>query len=64
LFGYGPQKWRNGARADFVEAMSVPGATRSGLMRRSSQGPRLLKAAIASGSPEIRSAEMGLAGKA
>ena len=34
------------ARLDRVEMMSVPGATMSGLMRPSLQGPRLEKAAM------------------
>src|ERR1700722_10157440 len=58
-----PGKLAAGAVEDFAEMISVPGATTSGLMRRSSHGPRLLKAAIASGSPEINSPAMGLVGK-
>src|SRR6266545_927929 len=42
--------------------MSVPGATRSGLIRLSSQGPRLLNAATPWGSPEILSLAMGGSG--
>ena len=41
----------------------MPGATRSGLMRRSSHGPRLLKAASASGLPEMLSLAIGAVGK-
>src|SRR5258708_30562420 len=43
--------------------MSVPGATRSGLIRRSSVGPRLLQAARPCGSPETFFAAIGSAGK-
>src|SRR4029453_4067806 len=42
-----PQKFLGGAREELVETISVPGATTSGLIRRSSQGPRLLNAAMA-----------------
>ena len=47
---------------DFADRMSVPGATTSGLTRRSVQGPRLLKAAIASGDPKWFRWAMGSSG--
>ena len=42
--------------------MSVPGATRSGLVRWSSQGPRLLNAAMHSLLPDMNSLAIGGAG--
>src|SRR5947207_5115063 len=48
---------------DLHERISVPGATMSGLMRRSSKGPRLLKAARHSGSPDTFSDPIGGSGK-
>src|SRR5947199_7595358 len=62
-FGWSPQKLPIGASDERVEAMSVPGATRSGLIRRSLVGPRLLNAASDCGSPETFSREIGWAGK-
>ena len=51
------------AARDRVDRMPVPGATTSGLRRRSFVGPRLLKAAIPFGLLAIRSANSGLCGK-
>src|ERR1700710_1031756 len=61
--GCGPQKLSMGASDERVEAMSVPGATRSGLIRRSLVGPRLLNAASDCGSPETFSWAIGWGGK-
>src|SRR6266480_5625108 len=56
---YCPSNFPYGLRASalllWVETMTVPGATRSGLIRSSSVGPRLLKAASTSESPQIAS---------
>ncbi len=48
---------------DRVAAMSVPGATRSGFIRKSSTGPRELNAARPSGLPETVSSAIGSAWK-
>lgn len=48
---------------DSVDRMQVPGATTSGLTRRSRVGPRLLKATIPSAFWACRSDLMGSAGK-
>ena len=58
----GPQKL-HGRRVDFAETMSVPGATTSGLIRRSVQGPRLLKPARHCGSPRRSGSAIGGFGK-
>src|ERR1700733_8396931 len=49
-----------GAIDDFVDAISVPGATTSGLIRRSVHGPRLLNAASAFAFPQTISTAIGL----
>src|SRR5215831_1110602 len=51
------------AARERVDRMPVPGATMSGLIRRSLVGPRLLKAAIPLRLFAMRSANSGLCGK-
>jgi Glycosyl hydrolases family 25 len=63
LWSARPQKFSSGASFDRVEMMSVPGATMSGLIRRSSQGPRVLKAVVASESPDSSCSAIGGFGK-
>src|SRR6202035_2247946 len=53
-----------GASLDLAEMISVPGATTSGLILLSSDGPLLLKPASASGSPDIVAIAIGPDGKA
>jgi hypothetical protein len=63
LPGTSPQKLFSGASLLRAETMSVPGATTSGLIRRSSVGPRLLNAATHCGSPDTRAFAIGSSGK-
>src|SRR5215211_2664051 len=65
LAGFSAQNCSCGASDERVDKMKVPGATTSGFMRIcSSHGPRPLKPASASGSPDSVCPAIGSAGKA